>query len=247
MSEDRMIRVDNLKKIMKARSMSNADLQALLVVSHTMVTKILSNKPGTFGEKQARKIEEALKPKLPRGWLDQVHDDVEYTEDSLAEIAQMHRTAGERAGNYAVTPIPGTHQVAKPSGTLIPVITRENSYMLPMDNRSPEVRALEHLPAEGEDGPLIKWYIVDDRANEPTLPRGSRLKVDADTKKRPPEPGNYVVVRTGGGSYLVRRYTLISEEHYLAEASNSSFAALDSKRDGLTVVAVVIAAYINLV
>lgn len=237
-----MIRVENFKALLKERKLMNVAAAAILGVSHTQVTKLLSNKTGTFGEKAARKVEERFG--IPRGWLDVPHEGISYSEESLKEVG-AHPKAGENPALYLVHAGNGVHPVTSPSATLIPVITREKIYMLQLDNRSPEVKELEHLPADGESGNLVKWFVVDDKANEDKFPEGSRVKVDADVKARPPKPGNFVIVRTRGGSHQLRRYSVVSDDHFQCEATSPGYAVLDSQRDGLVVVAVVIAAYIT--
>ncbi len=71
MSDEAAIRRVNLNRLCKARSWKPADLHSAMGEdggTYSYWPNLLSNSKKSFGEKTARKIEDALS--LPRGWLD---------------------------------------------------------------------------------------------------------------------------------------------------------------------------------
>lgn len=72
-SDDTLIRRQNLRKLMAIRQWAVADLNGNLGWGrYTYWRDLLENPDKSFGEKVARKIEEAAKD-VPRGWLDMDH------------------------------------------------------------------------------------------------------------------------------------------------------------------------------
>lgn len=71
MSENRLVRVDMLKSVMKARNLvTPQDLADAVGYARYTYWRDLLNGTKSFGEKTARRIEASLKPALPRGYLD---------------------------------------------------------------------------------------------------------------------------------------------------------------------------------
>lgn len=70
MSEDAVIRRDNLKRLCHARKWTPKDLHSRLGGTYPYWRDILEDNRKPFGEKAARRIEAGLE--LPRGWLDQL-------------------------------------------------------------------------------------------------------------------------------------------------------------------------------
>lgn len=66
-SEDKLIRLENLKIVMRDRQLEIADLMRDVGGRYSYWRDLIAGDK-SFGEKAARKIEEKLK--LPRGWLD---------------------------------------------------------------------------------------------------------------------------------------------------------------------------------
>jgi hypothetical protein len=68
-SEDKLIRLENLKRVQTERGLTIGDLADRLGTVYSFARDLLAGKK-PFGEKLARKVEEKLL--LPRQWLDQV-------------------------------------------------------------------------------------------------------------------------------------------------------------------------------
>jgi hypothetical protein len=66
-SEDKLIRLENLRRLCKDRSLGPRELEEAVGGRYTYWRDLLAGEK-SFGEKAARKIEESLK--LPRNWLD---------------------------------------------------------------------------------------------------------------------------------------------------------------------------------
>jgi SOS-response transcriptional repressor LexA len=245
MSDERMIRIDNLKLLMKQTDSTRADLSRHLSCSDTYISKLLSGRPGTFGEKAARKIEEAFKKE--RFWLDQIHTDGEYSEESLKEVAPTNRTPWEYPRQTPT--FGGVSFIAEPgSDNLLPTIRWEQLKMLELENSHLELRAVSKAPAEGVTGPRSKWVIMsnDDSSMNPTIPPGSRLRVDLISDGNYAKPGNVIICKIPSGEYFVRRFKFVTSAHFIAEPENKSYATLDSLTDSVTVIAIVRQALIEI-
>ena len=90
-----MIRTDNLNLVVSQRKLNSASLARLLDCSDVYAGKLLAGKT-SFGERAARSVEAKLS--LPRGWLDEIHDGVEYSEDSLKEIQSLTNNVTPQMG-----------------------------------------------------------------------------------------------------------------------------------------------------
>lgn len=73
-SDERLIRLENLRRVMNARSLKYADLTQQLGSRYTFWRDLFELPTKSFGEKLARKIESGLG--LPRTWLDTPQTDV---------------------------------------------------------------------------------------------------------------------------------------------------------------------------
>lgn len=78
---------------------------------------------------------------------------------------------------------------------------------------------------------------MPDRSMEPGTPLGTWLVM---SRSAPPTPGHGVLVRDAAGILYVRRYVQGTSGRWSAEATNAAYATLDSERDALQVVSVVI-------
>lgn len=76
---------------------------------------------------------------------------------------------------------------------------------------------------------------LPDNAMAPEAPRGTRCIF---ITRLTPEPGDWVLLRDASNALYCRVYRLLRADHWEAHALNSAFLPLDSKRDGLRVVAV---------
>lgn len=78
---------------------------------------------------------------------------------------------------------------------------------------------------------------MPDESMEPRIRPGNLVTFSRDEK---PRAGDGVLVRDAAGSYYVRVYRRRTTAAWEAHAANSAFAPLDSERDGLTVMAVLV-------
>lgn len=81
---------------------------------------------------------------------------------------------------------------------------------------------------------------VPDDALAPDVSRGTALILERHDGGRL-EPGDGVLVQAADGRRYLRRYVETAGGGWIAQARNSAYATLDSTRDGLTVLAVVVA------
>lgn len=232
MSDEKMIRIDNLRLLMKQNRWNNADAARSLGVSDQYISMLLGGKKN-FGEKAARKFEE--KAKKPRYWFDRDHGDELDAADAPSSIGT---DIGTRTDSEPAKYLP----VIQSDGRLIPVITWEKLYMLDAENSDPQLAGAETAPAEGRAGSKTKWVFMPDESMQPRLHQGCRLKIEPGHVAR---PGNIVIVRNAKGDHFVRLYRLVSGDHYEAQAANEGFGTLDSVRDELEVVGVVVQALID--
>lgn len=237
-----MIRIDNLRLLMQQNQWSQADLVRALGKSDAYVSKLL-NRKASFGEKAARAIED--KCNKPRGWLDLIHENVVYSDEPIPPQLQVQEAP--RAPLYHDTKTPPALEFVdlSPGGRLLPVITWEGIEMLELCNDDPRVAGLPQAPAEGAAGPCVKWVILHDESGGERFRRGSRLKVTTEIEQHKPLAGRIVIVRDQVGEHYLRRYVQVTSTRFSAEPLNSAYAALDSERDQLRVVAVVIQALIE--
>ena len=114
MNEDRLVRVDNLKRLTESWSLKASDLTHRVGGRYTYWRDLLAGKK-SFGEKAARKIEDSLS--LPRGWLDRTD---EVPADSGAGRAATFEddpdfALGARGGNVVGVPVTGTLYATSPA------------------------------------------------------------------------------------------------------------------------------------
>ena len=236
MSDERMIRVDNLKLLMKSNGLNKADLSKLLITSDSYVSKLLSGRPGTFGEKAARKVEEKFKK--PRFWLDEVHPQGEYSDESLKQAAPL--PAAERAGEYNVLKLVVNAENATDC-TLLPVITWEQLPMLFFKNTESRLANTEHIRTDARASDSAKWLQIqdDDASMADRLPPGTRLLVEPCETEEAVSAGAFVIIHLQPDEYIVRRYKQVTRGRFLAEPVNPAYATLDSETTPMRVVAVV--------
>lgn len=240
MNDERMIRIDNLRLLMQQNGWKQADLCRVIKKSDAYVSKLLGKK-SSFGEKAARYIEE--KCGKPHGWLDQPHSPLTYDTPEINFLVASESIAALPVTKPRVQP--ATFITPPTGGSLLPVITWEHIGMLELDNTDPRLKSCAHAPAEGASGGKTKWIIMNDESGGDRFPQGARLKVELDRTIAPAKPGKFVVVKDRKGSYAVRRFIQVSGDHFRAVAANDAYATLDSERDGLTVVGVVVQALID--
>lgn len=115
-----------------------------------------------------------------------------------------------------------------------------------------QVVAHQVSPMKIEHGPLIDWGVIlkqeplpplfwttlPDDSMAPRAPAGKRMCFDVST---PAKPGSGVLVRDSSGAVSFRRYVAGASGRWSAVPENTAYAPLDSERDGLKVLAVLVA------
>lgn len=101
-------------------------------------------------------------------------------------------------------------------------------------HRVPKTFSWETIMSMGTDLPEQFTASVPDDALMPGTPRGTMFVFETGA---PPVPGSAVIVKDAAGRLYMRRYAE-GIGQWLAQATNSAYATLESERDGLTVVAV---------
>lgn len=235
MSDERMIRADNLRLLMKQHNLTKAELARQLETSDTYVQKLLSGKPGTFGEKAARRVEESFKK--PRFWMDMVHAGGEYSHASLEE--QRIEPDAERGLMLRVTEDAGasrSYDAAVNAGAIsfptAPVIEwarlgvdlfKANAEWPASDRKA--------VPTQRSVSDQVKWIPVHDDALAPKILPGDLVAIDPCGE---PQRDEVALFRTPDGSFLLRRYQPLAVGGF--EAVDAQGRVLDSVRHGLTVV-----------
>ncbi|TAK97062.1 MAG: helix-turn-helix domain-containing protein, partial [Aquabacterium sp.] len=128
MSDERMIRIDNLKLLLKQEGWTQKELGLKLGFTTGAHVGKLIKKQTAFTEKTARKIEEVSG--RPYRWMDVVHLSGEYSEESLKEAELLRDTEAENASipNRQKTPpnkgeIKTLAGVVNPFDPLLPDVT----------------------------------------------------------------------------------------------------------------------------
>ncbi len=237
MSDERMIRVDNLKLLMRQLGIkTKAAMSRQLGVSDTYVHKLLSGQPGTFGEKTARDIEEACKK--PRFWLDVVHSDGEYTEESLREASgnASMLLAGEEYPTYmrdaqspSQAPQLASHATNFP---MAPVVewARLGDDLYRANNEWPTSDRRE-VPTTRDVSDAIKWIVVSDDSMAPTVLPGDLIAVDPHGS---PKRDEVTLMRAATGEFLLRRWRPLPGGGF--EAFDEAGRVMEGAKHGLTVV-----------
>jgi len=245
MSDERMIRVENLKLLMKQHSHNHAVAARQLECSDPYVRKLLSGQPGTFGEKTARKVEDAYKK--PRFWLDWAHAGAEYTEADLNELPNTTQAqaeddtppfAGERKPTYSMH----TMAQAATSYPLAPLINwaelGEDLYRANNEWPTSDLRA---VPTSRDVSDKVKWVPVIDDSLAPEIKVGDLVAVDPVMGKMPAR-GQIALFKTNDGEFMLRRYQPLATFGAF-EAVDSKGHALESTRHGLLVVGIVVGSF----
>lgn len=115
-----------------------------------------------------------------------------------------------------------------------------------------QVVAHQVSPMKIEHGPLIDWGFIlkqeplpplfwttlPDDSMAPRAPAGKRMCFDVSASAK---PGSGVLVRDSSGAVSFRRYVAGAGGRWSAVPENTAYAPLDSERDGLKVLAVLVA------
>jgi hypothetical protein len=247
MSDDRMIRIDNLKLVKRLQGLDNVRLGELYGCSDTYIGKILGHK-SAFGEKAARKMEEALG--LPTKWLDEVHDDADY-EDEADRLAQQRKREGRAvvtgdgiaARSLQTEERPAFTGVADIGPSLRLAVERVKTFpMAPViewarlgedlsrANNEWPASELREVPTTRNVSDRVKWIPVIDDALAPALGIGDLIAIDPHGQ---PKQDEVTLFRTAAGEYVIRRWRALPNGQF--EAASANGQALDSIRHGISV------------
>lgn len=208
MSEDALIRYENLERLCKARGWGPKELSTASGRAYSQCRDYLTWRTAktrkSFGEKVARGFEEALK--LPRGWFDQPHDE---NDPVLQKAASAHTQKGASA-------------LQEPN-ILDNVVTPS----------LPQAVTWEEVVSGFEKLPKQFWVSVSDQSSVTDLGPGDSIEFEKGSQAM---PGDVVIVKTPAGSYLMRRYVEIEPGVFRTEGG-AGHASLHSAQDGIVVVA----------
>lgn len=247
-----MIRTDNLKLVAAQRKLNPASLARLLDCSDVYAGKLLSGK-STFGEKAARSIEDKLK--LPRGWLDEVHDEVDYTDESLKEIEQrspstkphveIPQKEGEPFHALTTTALLASEKSNFYKGftsvtTLVrsPVVEWDRlgiDLYKGIDDFNEATTEFRPYFTKKQTGDRCKFVRLETDAHAPRLLHGDIILLDPDNLK--PKHDEVALFSLHDGSYALMRYRSTIDGF---EAYDERGRVLDSKKHGLKVCATAI-------
>lgn len=245
-----MIRTDNLNLVVSQRKLNSASLARLLDCSDVYAGKLLAGKT-SFGERAARSVEAKLS--LPRGWLDEVHDGVEYSDDSLKEIQSLTNNVNHQMGATNSGVIQTGECLSEP-----PLHVSENRpfyFGLPgvtTSVRSPvvawdrlgmdlykgiedfDLAVVEHRPyfTHKNTGGRCKFIRLESDALSPRLLPGDVVLVDPDNTA--PKRDEICLLKTPDGEFALMRFRPTVGGF---EAYDERGRVLDNVRHGLTIVA----------
>lgn len=243
MSEERMIRRDNLKLLMKERGWKKADLARELQFTDVYASRLVEGKV-SFGEKAARKIERFTGK--PHGWLDAVHLGGTYESDPLLDAPL---STGDEPPISVKQPIPVYRGVAAGQVDVVsdahgkkpqraPVVAwaaLEKSVLTPNrewpDEAMTSFIAIEAVEQASDFTKLAR--VLD--SPFPHIEVGDHVAIDP---QQPPWDGCMVVIRTTGGRVMLRRYRALAASGFEAVCPNEM--PLDSVRHGIALVGVVV-------
>lgn len=233
-----MIRIENLRLILKQEQWTNAHLASLLGVSPQYVGKLL-NKKTAFTEKTARKIEDVAS--RPRGWMDAIH----ITGDSQEE-------AGEASGNtkhfnrsgqpYPINTGEDNQHVVMESATFATNTPRApivewatlDENVLKSNRDWPADAYMAFTPIVAEVSDYVKIATVVE-SPLPTISVGDRVAIDNKAK---PWDDCVVVAKTATGKLILRRYRSLALGGFELVCPNEP--PLDHERHGVSIVGVVV-------
>jgi hypothetical protein len=238
MSDERMIRIENLKLLKHQNGWTNEHIAQLMGVSGAYIGKLI-NKKTAFTEKTARHIEEVSGK--PRMWMDIVHTDGKYShsdEGDLSLGAHVLRT-GNPAPLFA-----GEHENHVVLGGVLSATTAPRAPVVEWAALEKDV--LKHKrewPAEAyksftpvidEVSEYVKMATVIESPLS-TIQPGDMVAIDPMAK---PWDDCVIVLKIASGRLVLRRYRALSAGGYEAICPNEP--PLDSTRHGITIFGVVV-------
>lgn len=238
MSDERMIRIENLKLLKKQTGWTNAHIGQLMGVSGAYVGKLL-NKKTAFTEKTARHIEEVAGK--PRMWMDIVHSDGKYTNsdgDDLSVGAHVLRTgtatplfAGEPQNHVVIESVLSATNI--PRAPVVDWAALEQT-VLKKKWEWPAEAYRTFTPIIDEVSDYVKIAKVIE-SPLPSIQPGDMVAVDP---KAEPWDDCVVVLRLASARLVLRRYRTLSAGGFEAICPNEP--PLDSGRHGISLVGVVV-------
>lgn len=240
MSEDTLIRFENLDALVKALKWGPSDLAQATKRSKSQCGDMLKRRK-SFGEKIARDMEHQLG--LPRGWFDQIHDDAEV---ASASSTYMRTTSSPDApAAHEPSPVYGaairTSKTPAGSGTLwvsAPVVTWADlgEELLQANEEWQGQEFVGAATTQPPSGKRYKGIRANDDSLAPRIMQGDVVIVDPDALK--PKRNQVVLLKTPEGTFILRRYTPLASGAF--EATDAQGRTLDSERHGLSLVATAI-------
>jgi transcriptional regulator with XRE-family HTH domain len=246
MSDERMIRLINLKAVMRRRGMVPADLARAMTKSDTYAGRIYNGKD-PFSEKTARKIEKALG--LPHKYLDDIHDAADdrlpnaTPEAVMTSIQAAPINTGEPESSYGPT-FSFNHGTNFP---LVPVVAWASlgETLLRANKEWPDSQTRE-LPTSRPVSDSVKWVLLVDDHPVASLKAGDMVAIDPVNPHKSISRGQVALFRDSTGEHLLRRFSPLPSKPDAAprfEAVDDDGRALDSERHGLTLIGVCVGRY----
>lgn len=247
MSDERMIRHENLLLLVKLRQWTPSDLARALDCSHTHASRLLRNAT-TFGEKAARNYEPKLG--LVRGWFDSIHLEGEYSEESLKEaspqdshnvkIHLVHKSDPplEQGGSAVSEPVPPyfTDRLSNVTKSgRAPVITWERiGKELVLKNE--QLAAEQWLPVPETASLRCKWVLLETDLPRFGLRRGTKVALEPVESDTDLADGEVCLFRTITGGHFIGQLRHLAGGNY--EAVPDSGPPLERDRHGIKAVAI---------
>lgn len=246
MSDERMIRAENLKLLKKRLVKNNKEFGELMGWTGAYVGKLCERKT-PFTEKTARQIEE--KNELPKGWLDEVHMGSEEARRATsakgssrgadAALPGSLRTDAGIKGSYPRTDpsTPVGLTLHEPSAQdknprLAPVIEWA-SLGVGLYKEDRELGAAAHIVAPENSPPDTKWYVVDADMPRFRIKRGNKVAIARIESADNCADGDLNLFVTASGAYFLGEFRRLLVGY---EAIPDTGLPLDSERHGVKVV-----------
>lgn len=246
MSDERMIRAENLKLLKKRLVKNNKEFGELMGWTGAYVGKLCERKT-PFTEKTARLIEE--RNELPKGWLDEVHMGSEEARRATsakgairgADAAPLDAIRSKLGGNISYLrtdssdPGPLTlreHVPAAKSHGLAPVVEWA-SLGVGLYKEDMELGAAAYIAAPEDSPPDTKWYIVDTDMPRFRIKRGNKVAIARLDSADGCADGDLNLFMTASGAYFLGEFRRLLVGY---EAIPDTGLPLDSERHGVKVV-----------
>lgn len=244
MSEDALIRYENLEALCVAKKWGPSELAAKIDRSVSQASDMLRRKKA-FGEKLARHIEHELG--LPRNWLDVPHDSAEVLEASSSlksdarnklylaatEVDSALHEVRENAADWVSSPrVPQNEALSATTAGRAPVVEwarlGEDLYKSNQQFRDDELR---FYTGNVRDPNTCKFVQAPDDSLSPKVIRGDFILFDVADKR--PGRDRIALFKGPDGGYLIRRYRPLADGDF--EAYDEAGRALEGRRHALTI------------